>query len=141
MERTEVVLVGALSFLCLLGGCARKEGSHSTKMLPLREKEIVLEYKQAKFPDIPLLLDMQIAHEYCGAYDNQDQSIIGGTSALTMDKVALFYQEEMEYLGWDLQDMFEGPEYLLVFVKPGSRRSVISIRPKGTGSLVIIFSR
>jgi len=87
-----------------------------------------LEQIEAKLADIPLPLKTLLEPQQVSF------SAIDGTAVmriyqvrLTADEVVLFYQQEMERMGWRQLSFFVGQESLLVFERP-TRSCVVSIR-------------
>lgn len=50
-----------------------------------------------------------------------------------------FYVQEMERLGWQQEYTFSGPEFFLLFSRPGTL-TAISIRPHTSHSEIIIYA-
>lgn len=93
---------------------------------------------EAKLYDVPVLLNAQLVQNINNTSCVDESSIISYEAGVSHESVALYYQEEMERLGWWQTAAFKGSETLLNFEKPNKYCSV-SIRPFKKISRVIIF--
>lgn len=93
---------------------------------------------EARLYDVPVLLNAQLVQNINNTASVDESSIISYESEVSFDAIALYYQEEMERLGWWQTAAFKGSEILLNFEKPNKYCS-ISIRPFKKLSRVIIF--
>lgn len=93
---------------------------------------------EAKLYDVPVLLNAQLVQNINNTACIDESSIISYEAAEPYENIALYYQEEMERLGWWQTATFKGSETLLNFEKPNKYCS-ISIRPLKKVSRVIIF--
>jgi hypothetical protein len=99
-----------------------------------------LERIEAKLADVPLPLKTLLEPQQVSF------SAVDATATmriyqarLTADELVLFYQQEMERMGWKQLLFFVGQESLLVFERP-TRSCVISIRPgKQSTELMIVI--
>jgi hypothetical protein len=119
--------------LCLMLLCAScgKSDKGATKRWQSKQLE-------AKLYDIPVLLNAQLVQNINNTACVDESSIISYEVAVPYESIAVYYQEEMERLGWWQTAAFKGSETLLNFEKPNKYCS-ISIRPLKKISRVIIF--
>lgn len=83
---------------------------------------------EAKLYDIPVLLNAQLIRNEDDTTCDEESSIITYEVPIHHKEAVIFYQEEMERLGWWQSVAFQGAETLLNFEKPNKQCS-ISIRP------------
>ena len=93
---------------------------------------------EAKLYDVPVLLNAQLVQNINNTACVDESSIISYESPVDHEQASVFYQEEMERLGWWQTAAFKGSESLLNFEKPNKYCS-ISIRPFKKISRVIMF--
>lgn len=139
--RYKIALVGSLVFLIILPSCYRDKAHQSAKSAHYKTKKKVVE-QEAQLIDVPVPIGSQLVNS------DAQEGLFSLTTLLTYklslapDRVAAFYQQEMERLGWQYGARFSGAEWLLYFEKP-DRFCVISLRPvdKRQQVLVIITGR
>jgi hypothetical protein len=93
---------------------------------------------EAKLYDVPVLLNAQLVQNINNTACVDESSIVSYEVEASHETIAVYYQEEMERLGWWQTAAFKGSETLLNFEKPNKYCS-ISIRPLKKISRVIIF--
>lgn len=93
---------------------------------------------EAKLHDVPVLLNAQLMQNINNTACVDESSIISYEVPIDHDQATIFYQEEMERLGWWQTAAFKGAESLLNFEKPNKYCS-ISVRPCKKISRIIIF--
>lgn len=93
---------------------------------------------EARLYDVPVLLNAQLVQNINNTACVDESSIISYEAEVSHESIAIYYQEEMERLGWWQTAAFKGSETLLNFEKPNKYCS-ISIRPLKKISRVIIF--
>lgn len=94
---------------------------------------------EAKLVDIPLPLKTLLEPQQI-AFSAIDATAVMRVykARLTVDEIVLFYQQEMERMGWRQELFFAGQDSLLVFERP-TRSCVVSIRPgKQSVELMIV---
>ena len=74
--------------------------------------------QEARLMDIPVPLGVEPKPELAGDA-TVDQLVLGYVTELDMATLVVFYQREMERLGWQQLSYVAGVEQLLVFSKPG----------------------
>jgi hypothetical protein len=123
-------LVGSLViFLTFLCGC-KSPSYHQKKYNAWSEQE-------ARLYDIPVLINSQPVNVVSD--DETKPSGFSYCAGTSLEDAVIFYEHEMERLGWQLFSKFDAEEVLLVFEKP-TKISAISFRPKKNQVLVVIFS-
>lgn len=88
----------------------------------------LIRQKEAKLSDIPIPISSEPLIEYFKFKNSsKGEIVLGYSSSMDIDSVVDFYNQEMEFLGWESGSFFNGIEKLMLFKKP-SRLCSISIR-------------
>jgi hypothetical protein len=124
-------LLGGLFLIALFASCKRNDYDAQVKRWQSKHLE-------AKLYDVPVLLNAQLVQNINNTACVDESSIVSYEVPVDHEQASLFYQEEMERLGWWQTAAFKGSESLLNFEKPNKYCSV-SIRPLKKISRVIIF--
>ena len=73
---------------------------------------------EAKLHDVPVLVDAEVMQNISQTASLGESTIIKYESNIHLNDAFLFYQEQMEQLGWKQTAAFKGEEPLLNFEKP-----------------------
>lgn len=93
---------------------------------------------EARLYDVPVLINAALMQNISTTAQTSGSTIISYESTIPLNDAILFYQEQMERLGWKQTATFCGAESLLNFEKPRKYCS-ISLRPNKRLTRVIIF--
>lgn len=123
--------------LCMLPACRQEGSKKNSSAAQVTKRKRVIE-QEAQLVDVPVPIGAQAVSA------DAQEGLFSSTSMLTYttqqvpDRLAEFYRQEMERLGWQHGARFNGAEQLLYFEKPG-RFCVVSIRPAvKKGHLLVI---
>lgn len=102
---------------------------------------------EAKQTDIPVPLGSRLIKNkikkkqaYTTTHDNQQDhsSVMSYTTNMKEGDIALFYQQEMERLGWRQLASHVGDESYFIFDKP-DKIVVVSLRAEGKGRRLVLY--
>lgn len=144
--------LGCAALCFLLSGCVRQskvliqnkpisacDGSDFDVKEDLKvDRDVVL--CEVALAEIPQPLSSRPLAE-CFAYNDSDtdKTVIGAyESCLSVNDLATFYVQQMEYFGWFLGASFIGREQLFQFERPG-KLCIISLRPVQDRTHVYLF--
>lgn len=119
--------------IVLIPACKNKNQQPGTSMELWDQTHI-----EAKLHDVPVLVNAELMQNISQTASLSESTIISYESKIHLDDAFLFYQEQMERLGWKQTAAFKGAESLLNFEKPQKYCS-ISLRPNKKLIRVIIF--
>lgn len=141
-------MVTILCLLLFVSSCSknvRKQKELDQQLSPVKEHletaTMVLEQDllEAKLIDIPLPFGLEPI-ECFTCIDNKNNKVIIGYYAKfdSQQELKMFYKKEMECLGWQERNCFEGKELLLIFDRPG-KMCIVSIRPEKNEKVELVL--
>jgi len=98
-------------FFMICAGCGIKQHSHNHQMF--RHQEIIA--KLVDLPDAPFQVALQFIAE---SASDPDQIQLSYTTTMAGADLVVFYQQQMERLGWDLFAELYAQDLVLHYVKP-----------------------
>lgn len=110
-----------LSFVLILfiiAGCAGKQKIKSTEFL--QQQEIIA--KCADLPDVPFQVQLK---KIASSLENCEQLQLFYTISMPQQDLIVFYQQQMERLGWELFAESNAQDYVLHFTKPHQICSIL----------------
>jgi hypothetical protein len=95
--------------------------------------------QEARLIDIPIPFGSKPLKRFTEQAQASERIMLGYENEMPACALYNFYVQEMERLGWQQEFTFNGPEFFLLFSRPGNV-SAISIRPHTTNSEIIIYT-
>lgn len=121
-----------LCLFTLLSGCAHQDKKQISDKNTKTESEIIkdisIREQEAKLADVPFPLNIQPLSAFNILPEEPNHSLLGYTTATDVSELVMFYQQEMERLGWQENMHVKGSETQLLFQKP-DRVCSVSLRP------------
>ena len=87
----------------------------------------LVKQKEAKLSDIPVPINSDPLLKHFKSQTNKNEIILGYKSYMDASSISKFYNQEMEFFGWESVLFFDGIEKMMLFKKP-SRFCSVSIR-------------
>ncbi len=121
-------------FVAILS-CSKKNSNlpnpQETNLHVFREQE-------AKLIDIPIPFGSKPLKRYTEQIQESENIMLGYENEMPANALQNFYVQEMERFGWQQEALCTGPEFVLLFSRPG-KISIISLRPQTNGTTEFII--
>lgn len=130
-----IITLALLIIVCLFSSCAKRnyhEADVKPNLQAFREQE-------AKLVNIPIPFGSKPLAHFVEHIQESELVMLGYENEMPAKDLYNFYIQEMERLGWQQKSSFAGPEYFLLFTRPG-KTTAISIRPSTPNTEIIIYA-